>query len=228
MTGVVGFIVGFLCIASFAVTSSRTYVTVPARKLQLFTSAFGLLAAAMLVWAFTIIVNKPQSTKELILASDSLLILGTGCMIQLLFNHSEVWLSALLGIAGSLLIGLRAFAYPPTAFVHAGLLYFNLSSTIRDLLVGSFLLFWLPAVITVSSYMSKDKSLPGFQGILSVLFMSLIAVSALFLSARRSYAIISLFALIAALFLVMTVVNVVILKLHKSIGDKHAAEPAAR
>lgn len=228
MTGIIGFIIGALCIASFSVTAARTYITVPPRKLQLFTSAFGLLAAAMLVWAFTIIFNSPQSTKELILASDTLLVLATGCMILLLFSRTEVWLTALLGLAGSLLIGLRAFAYTPTAFVHNGLLYFNLSSSVRAVIVGSFLLFWLPAVVTVASYTAKDKSLPGIQNILSISFMALIVVTALFVAAHRSIAIIGLFVIIAALFLAMTVVNVIILKLHKTFGAKHATRATAR
>jgi len=228
MTGKVGFILGALFIASFAITATRAYSTVPTRKLQLFSSAFGLLAMAMLVWAFAIICNNPASTKELILASDSLLIFATGCMIQLLLNRSEVWLTALLGLAGSLLLGLRAYDYVPTAFVHDGLLYFNLSTSVRAIIIGAFLLFWLPAVVTVASYAAKDKSLPGIQNILSVSFMALIVVTALFVAARRSYIIISLFAIIAALFLAMTLVNIIILKLHKSFGAKHAARAATR
>jgi hypothetical protein len=228
MTGIVGFIVGALFIASFSITAARAYPTVPVRKLQLFTSAFGLLAIAMLVWALAIIFNNPQSTKELILASDGLLIFATGCMIQLLVGRGEIWLTALLGLVGSLLIGLRAYAYTPAAFVHDGLLYFNLSTSVRAVIIGAFLLFWLPAVIMVASYAAKDKSLPGIQNILSVSFMALIVVTALFVAARRSYVIISLFAIIAALFSAMTLVNIIILKLHKSFGAKHAARATTR
>src|SRR4051812_24281613 len=123
MTGAVGFIVGFLCIAGFAITASKAYVTVPPRKLRLFTLSFSFLAAAMLVWGFAIILNNLQSTKALVLASDYLLLLGMGCMIRLLFNRDDMWLTIALGVIGGMIIGLRAFAYPPEAFVQDGLLF---------------------------------------------------------------------------------------------------------
>jgi hypothetical protein len=228
MTGIAGFILGALFIASFAVTASKAYATVPPRKLQLFSAAFGCLAAAMLLWALTVIVNTPQGIRVLMLASDCLLLLGTGCMVQLLVNRSEVWFTTCLGLIGSLLVGLRAFVYPTTAFVQGGLLYFNLSKSVQAVIIGALLLLWIPAVIVVASYTAKDKSLPSIQNILTASFLALVVVTALFLSAHRSAAVIGFFAIIAALFLAMTVANVTIMRLHKTFGVKHAARSAAR
>lgn len=225
MLGVVGFIAGSIVVGSFAYSAQRAYATtVPSRKLRLFTAAFGALAAAMLIWSFAAAAHNPLSIQELVLASDCLLLFATGCMLLLLLNHTSISLLVLLAFAGSLLIGLRAFAYPPTALVRNGLLYFNLDSPLKVIFVGAFALIWLPAVMTVAGYAGREKSFPGLQNALTLAFAALIVVTGLFVATRRSSVIIGLFILIPLLFLAMTAINFIVLKLHQSQEEPHAAK----
>lgn len=186
--------------------------------MYLFTLAFSLLALCMLVWLTVVVINDARVTKELILASDALLLMGSACMILIFVKHYESYIAPLLALLGSVLLGIRAVSRPPTAYVHDGLLYFNLNTSMKALIVGGFLLFWLPGVMNVASYISQDISLRGGQNLVPMLFTFTILSTALFVSARRSWVIIVLFVVITILFGVMAAINVTISKIHRELS----------
>lgn len=227
MTGTIGFIIGAICIGLFAWTAARAYRVVPARKLQLFTTAFGLFAIIMLLWALAVASKNPMTTREVMLATDALLLLATGCMLLSLFESTEIWMLLLIAVCASLALGLRAFRYTPAAEVRDGLLYFNLTHGLRLVILGGFLAVWVPASANIARYFRQDRLLKGLQPLLFTAFITLVLAGALFLAARRSTVIIWLYTAIAFLFLAMAAANLLILKMrHMATGGRHAAKRA--
>jgi len=228
MPGILGFIVGAVVIGFFAATSIRAYTAVDKAKLQLFSLSFGLLATAMLLWALTIGYQQSTSTiTSLLLASDILLITGTVLMALILVGTSSILSIIGLATVGALLASLRALHYPPTGYVKDGLLYFNLTNDVKTVIMLAFGLVWLPAVIVIARQAARDGVFKGLERALISCFIALVLLSALFMTARRSAVIISLFIVIAVIFAGMGAINLMIIQFHASYknvkGKKHVA-----
>ncbi len=223
MIGTIGFIVGALSIAAFAVTARKAYSDTPPRKLNLFCTAFGLLSASLLLWATALLMHQDVATRMLMIATDCLLVLATGSMALVLLDRPSIPLQVGLGVAGSMAIMLRAVAYPSTAYIRDGLLFFDLTQPVRLVIIGMFLICWLPAVIVVASYIANTPRLRSLQNLFTALFILLIAVTALFVSAQRQTVIIGLFVGITTLFVSMTCINILVLRIRAIKDTTYAA-----
>jgi hypothetical protein len=231
MTGTLGFIIGALTIGSFAVTARHAYKTVDPTKLRLFVTAFLLFALAMVIWSLATTRPDYYDIQPILFASDVLLVIGTACMAFILLDGIRIVTAVLVSLIGALLLATRMGAYPPIGYVHDGLLYFNLVGGVRTVTVLAFGLIWLPAMLSVAGSLSRDRIFSGLGRALSSCFMALVLATAFFLSARRPSMIIIQFAFIAFLFLAMTVVNVLLINLHKELAKESAqgeAKHAAR
>lgn len=224
MTGTIGFLIGAAAIASFAATSFYAYRFADPRKLHLFVTAFGLFAVAMVLWAVAVASGNAIAVTRLLYASDALLLAGTVAMAMLLWGRQNVILNVGLGSLAALLLSLRAFDYTPTGYVHDGLLYFNLTGGVRTVILLSFVLIWLPAMIQMAFSVARDPLLFAVRNALTSCFTALVFVTAFFLSAKRAAVIVPLFAFIAALFLIMSILNVLIMRAGRSSAE-HAATP---
>lgn len=225
MLGTLGFTIGAFTIALFAATSYRAYRFVNQRRLTLFCSAFAMLAVAMLLWAMAAASSSDVVIlHRLLFASDVLLLTGTAAMVALLFKTTNVLGGILLTMVGAVALAFRATAYPPTGFVQNGLLYFNLNGGVRFIVLLAFVLGWLPGMVLVASEAAHDPVLEHVSSSLKASFVSLVLVSSLFLTARRSGVMITLFVLVAALFLVMSFLNWQISSAQRAQkGKKHAS-----
>ena len=224
ITGTVGFVLAAAAICGFAYTSDKAYVVVKPLQRQLFVLAFGLLAVAMLFWAIAVSFANDTNVNQLLFVTDTLLLGATACMALILCGEvSAIIVGGLITISG-IVLALRAFVYLPTGFVHDGLLYFNLAGGVRFITLLAFVAVWLPALLTITRQLAIDKAFKGLHNSLSSSFIGLILVTGLFLSARQSKVIISLFILVIGLFLAMLCLNLLVMKLHKQLEDAaHAA-----
>jgi hypothetical protein len=216
MIGIIGFLVGAMAIALFAATAYRAYVFADSRKLRLFCTAFGLLAAAMVIWALTVAESdNVMAVTRLLFCSDVLLMAGTVAMASIFTAQFNIVLTVCLSIVGSALLATRAFVYPPTGYIQNGLLYFNLTGSVRLVLLLVFVAIWLPAMVYMSFSVGRDPLLRGMGTGLTMTFVTLVFATALFLAARRSQVIIALFICIALLFIIVAVINILILYAHR-------------
>lgn len=227
MLGIIGFLIGALVIASFAITSQDAYATVEPRRLKLFGFAFGSLALTMLLWAGVVAMgsDNPINTREMLVAGDVILLAGTSALVAGMFRRTSILVMLCLAAVAALAVMVRSFQYPPAGFVLDGLLHFNLTGDIRLAFTGIFLLIWLPAMIQVAREAVQDRAFIGLEKALPASFMVLIFVTTLFLSARRPAVIIGLFVAIIVTFLAMTLVNLIAIHLH---GTQLLTEPAAK
>lgn len=218
MLGVIGFTAAAIVITSFVWSASRAYIGVDTFRFSFFKLAFGLLAAAMLVWAVVVLRNDTLVTKELMLAADALLLAATICMVVVATGPLPIYLYTLFGVASALLLGYRAYMETSAAYVQDGLLYFNLEGASRFVVVGIFALIWLPAAMFFASKIARsDPLLRRRQLTLQLYFVALVAVFGVFAKARRPEAIIWLFVMIVALFLVMASFNLALVGAHKKV-----------
>jgi len=216
MIGSIGFSVGALAVGIFAVTAHRAYRSLSPRNLSLFCSAFGMLAVAMVVWAFAATDYSDQTISTLLFASDALLISATICMALTLVKSASPLFYVAGAAIGSLLLALRFEYYPPTGFVRDGLLHFNLHGGVRTILIGLFVFVWLMAMIRVAQQITRNATLAPLRSALIINFAAIVAAVALFLSARRSSIIISLFIVIVGLFLTLSAINVLLQRIPRS------------
>lgn len=224
ITGTVGFVLAAAAISGFAYTANQAYIVVKPLQRTLFVLAFGLLALSMLFWALTVTFTNSTNSSQLLFTTDALLLAATACMAVILCGQvSAVIVGGLITIS-AVVLALRAFVYLPTGFVHDGLLYFNLAGGVRLVILLAFVAVWLPALLTITRQLAIDKAFNGLQNSLSSCFVGLVLVTGLFLSARQSKVIISLFILVIGLFLAMSCLNLLVIKLHKQLEDAaHAA-----
>lgn len=223
MIGTIGFVSAGLVIASFAWTSNHAYRSIPGAYRTPFVTAYGLLATTMFVWAAaTLATTDATLLRALMLSTDCLLILGTGFCLTILFEDMRRWWElSLFGVTGSLLIGMRAFFYPPQAFVANGLLHFNLTLSQLYIILGAMLFIWLPASYMIAVLATREARLAPLRKPLSFFFGSLVLFSAAFITAHKNVMIIGLFAGVVALFALGTYVNIVIMRPVKR-SKKHA------
>jgi hypothetical protein len=228
MLAVIGFVSAALCVAAFAATASRAFIGVEPRLLTAFATAFYLLATDMLLWAGAAVIGIPIGTEPLIFASDIVLALATGYMTYVLFAEGWNGLTvSLVALAAAVLLAMRAFLYPPQAQVQDGLLYFNLQPQVRFVVLGALMLVWLPAVIKLARQASNDRALPGLQNGFVSIFLSLVLVTAFFLTTRQSAMVIASFVSIVVLFAAATTVNLLVINLHNATRVPSAAKHTA-
>lgn len=231
MLGTFGFFIGAIAIALFAVTAWKAYRTVEPVKLRLFVTAFLLFALAMAIWGLSVAQPDAYSIRPFLFAGDTLLVLATACMAFVLLGGMRIMTGVIAGLLAALLLANRMSSYPPTGYVENGLLHFNLTGGVRTVFLLAFVLIWLPAMLSVAAGLSRDRVFAGLSNVLTSCFILLVLVSALFVSARRPSMIIGQFTLIAVLFLAMTAVNILLIKLHNELvvakGAKHVRRHAA-
>lgn len=201
MLGAIGFLIAALVIAGYAVSSSLVYTLAPPRQRYSFALAYTLLAIAMLFWMVAVASGGGSSLPGFILASDVVLIGATLAMINVKYDLlAQWWLLALLIAGAALLTALRAYIYPPTAFVSDGLLYFNLPPVVLAVFLTTFTLIWLPASAQVVRQVMSLDGLRWLQNLTAHVFTAIIIVTGLFLSARRPVMVILLFIVLVSMF----------------------------
>lgn len=214
MLGVIGFLALALVIGIYVYTCYANYNLVPLREKRLFVSAYILLGLASLVWAATFFVNA-EVVAPLVFASDVMLIVGTGCMLGVVFDIARPRVFAPLVVTGASILTIRAFVMPPSAYVADGLLFFNLSQ-VEALAFGLvFLSAWLPATIKIIHLALQSPRLLPFRNVVSYLFISVILMTGFFLTARRPIMIVISFASIIILFALLAGVNVALKRIEK-------------
>lgn len=213
MIGLIGFIIAAAAITSFVWSNQKVYTTVEPTRLKLFNVAFGLIAIAMLFWATIVAANDAAITQRFMVASDCLIGLGSLCMFLVIFRQFSALVLSLLGGVLAVFVSYRAYVQVPTAYVHNGLLYFNLQGSSRLLIIGLFAIIWLPAMMLVANDVANHPAFHGKRLSLQMYFVFLVALLALFAKARRPGAIIGLFAMIVLVFVVLTVLNLTLAKI---------------
>lgn len=214
MLGLIGFLTLAIVIGIYVYTSYINYSLVPIRERQLFVSAYGLLSLSALLWAATFFVAE-QTVSQLVFASDVLLVLATGCMLAIVFNVARPQIFALLALAGAGLLTVRAFVVAPSAYIADDLLIFNLSQA-ESLVIGLlFLAAWLPATIKIVHLALRSPKLAPYRNLASFLFMSVVLMTGLFLTAKRPVMIIISFVSITLLFATLVGVNIVLQRIDK-------------
>lgn len=209
MLGTIGFVTAGVIIALFAYTSNHAYKTIPFSIRTPFVAAYGLLAAAMFVWALVVASNDIDTVIPLMLVSDILLLLATAANIAILTPFARRWwMITLLGAVIALLTVLRAYDYQPEAYVLDGLLYFNVSQAFLTILVGTLVATWLPAAAIIATQATAPKVLLPLRKPLVFYFISLVLITAAFLTAHRPEMIVGLFFLVGLFFALATATNV--------------------
>ena len=215
MLGLIGLLTLALIVSVYAYTSYANYTLVPLRERRLFVSAYGLLGVNALVWAATFVVPE-AAVSPLVFASDVVLIAATGCMLGVIFDIARPRIFALLVLAGTSILTVRAFVVPPSAYIADGLLIFNLSR-VEALVFGLvFVIAWLPATVKVVHLALRSPRLLPFSGIVSFLFMSVVLMTGFFLTARRPIMIVISFVSIVLLFAFLAGFNSMLKRINKT------------
>lgn len=226
MLGAIGFSVAAVAITAFAVSCQKTYHHVDRFRLGAFVSAFCLLAAAMVLWAIIAANNDPSMTAQLMVAADVLVLVASAAMVLVAVGRLVPLIIIPLGLIVALAVSYRVFNEPSTAYVQNGLLFFDLQDTMRLFVVGIFAFVWLPVAMYFAALVAHDPLLAKQRLTFQLYFVALVAVFGVFAKARREGAIIGLFAVMTALFIIMTVFNVVLARAHARLGKgvRHAAK----
>lgn len=219
MLGMIGFLTLACVVGAYVYTCHVNYTLVPPRERRLFTAAYGLLGLAAVIWSTTFLVPE-GAVSALVFASDIVLIVASGCILGVVLDITKLQILIPVTLAGASLLTVRAFVFPPTAYVADGLLIFNLSQA-QALVVGLiFLIAWLPATIKVVYLALRSPSLLPFRNVVSFLFISVVLMTGFFLTARRPVMIIISFASIILLFAILVGTNIVLKRIDKAHGKQ--------
>ena len=219
MLGMIGFLTLACVVSAYAYTCHVNYTLVPLRERRLFTAAYGLLGLTAVVWATTFLVVE-GAVPALVFTSDIMLVVATACILGVVLDIAKPTVYMPLILVGSGLLTARAFAFPPTAYVADGLLFFNLSQ-LQALVIGLiFLIAWLPATIKVAYLALRSPRLLPFRNLVSFLFTSVVLMTGFFLAARRPIMIVVTFVSIILLFAILTGVNIALDRIDKAHGKQ--------
>ncbi len=211
MLGAIGFLVLMIAIGTYAYTSSMNYQLVPIRERRLFVTAYSILALTALVWLGTFFASETVLS-ELVFMTDIMLVAATVCILGVILDISKPLVLAGITLVGASLLTLRAFAFPPKAFISDGLLNFNLSQT-ESLIIGLiFLVIWLPATVKVVYLAFTTPRLLPFRGLVSFVFIATVLMTSFFLSARRPAVIIISFVSIILFFATLSGINLLVVR----------------
>ncbi|MDB5166514.1 MAG: hypothetical protein JWM37_586 [Candidatus Saccharibacteria bacterium] len=230
MIGLIGFILAALSIGAFGASVNGAFPAASPSARYHFSLALYLLAAAMVLWGVTVAVNDPSVTDMLFIATDILMATATLVLIRTVFYGGRLVITVLATFV-AVLVAYRATTVPTTAFIEDGLLHFNLQDGLRTTLLGTLLLVWLPIMLTLARRFGAVSRFEWVTPVLTLQYSLLVFATAMFMSARRPWVIVSLFGMMIVLFVVATVFNRSLSQIPAAVpqkkGKKHHATGSA-
>lgn len=222
MLGVIGFLVVSFLLVAYAITFEKSARARQISSLDAYLAAFYIMAISCAVWATAVLYD--IFVPQLVFMSDVLLLAATVCMLSILVPvMRSPALVILVSFVATGLITLRAWAYPPTAFVSENLLHFNLPRGPMIVIGAFFLAIWLPAGVKMINALGLPEKARRVRYALVSAYVTTMLMVAYFLSAVRPVMIVLTFASVAVLLLIMTIENIMLSKMtkHSDRGARH-------
>jgi hypothetical protein len=228
MLATIGFGLTGIMFGIFAYTFRSIVVMHTNLNLKAFSHAYYMLSLAFLLWAVAAAINKPRLLEFSVYMGDALILLGSIFMMYLAVMHNKdkrpLYAAVYLFIV---LFALRAIFYIPKPQIVNGVLLFNTQLPVAAVLTGIFCLIWFPNNLRVSKQVTtimKQKSIGSLYGALhgATTFSAII-----FLSARRSFVVVSSFTILSLCILLLIFSNILVSKVMEKAHGKHAKQPAA-
>lgn len=220
MLGFIGFLIAAIIIGWFAVSFYRSFAELAFRQRTYFTVAFMLLGVALLVWGMAPLLDDAESTAMIVFIGDVLLLIGTGFLLEAQFSRFSLLSVIVMSLAGSALIGARAFIFEPAATVQNGILHFNLEGEPRIMLLALLAFIWVPLGTRITQLAVQSKGLVQFGGVIALAFIISLVCAAVFIGARQEVMIIASFTALAFSFLILSFIPLLINRYSLVIADQ--------